>query len=70
VLIVDYKTLRPAPKSAADIPPLYVEQLRAYRAAIGAVYPGRRVRSALLWTDGPRLMEATPSAIDAPASDS
>jgi ATP-dependent helicase/nuclease subunit A len=59
VLIVDYKTLRPAPASEAEIPALYVEQLRAYRAAVVSVYPGRKVRCALLWTDGPRLMEVT-----------
>jgi ATP-dependent helicase/nuclease subunit A len=57
VLIVDYKTLRPVPARAADIPPLYVEQLRAYRAAVAQIYPGRRIRAALLWTDGPTLME-------------
>jgi ATP-dependent helicase/nuclease subunit A len=56
VLIVDYKTLRPAPESEAEVPQLYRDQLRAYRAAIAAIYPGRRVRCALLWTDGPRLM--------------
>ncbi|HWK45515.1 MAG TPA: double-strand break repair helicase AddA [Stellaceae bacterium] len=56
VLIVDYKTNRPPPRHQADIAPLYREQLRAYRAALAAIYPGRPVRAALLWTDGPRLM--------------
>ena len=56
VLIVDYKTLRPAPRSEAEVPALYVEQLAAYVAAIKAIYPGKDVRAALLWTDGPRLM--------------
>jgi ATP-dependent helicase/nuclease subunit A len=56
VLVVDYKTLRPAPASEADIPALYLDQLGAYVAAIRAIYPGKRVRAALLWTDGPRLM--------------
>ncbi len=59
VLIVDYKTLRPVPASEAEIPPLYIEQLRAYRAAVAAVYPGRKIRCALLWTDGPKLMEVS-----------
>jgi ATP-dependent helicase/nuclease subunit A len=67
VLIVDYKTLRPVPASEAEIPALYVDQLRAYRAAVASVYPGRTVRCALLWTDGPCLMEVSPArlAIDA-----
>jgi ATP-dependent helicase/nuclease subunit A len=56
VAIVDYKTLRPVPASEDAIPALYLEQLRAYRAAIAAVYPCRAVRCALLWTDGPSLM--------------
>jgi ATP-dependent helicase/nuclease subunit A len=56
VLIVDYKTLRPAPRTEDEVPPLYLDQLAAYRAAVAAVYPGRAVRCALLWTDGPRLM--------------
>jgi ATP-dependent helicase/nuclease subunit A len=56
VSIVDYKTLRPVPPSEDAIPLLYLDQLRAYRAAVSEVYPGRLVRCALLWTDGPRLM--------------
>ncbi|HKX08087.1 MAG TPA: double-strand break repair helicase AddA [Stellaceae bacterium] len=56
VLIVDYKTLRPAPASEAEIPALYLDQLAAYVAAIAAIYPKKQVRAALLWTDGPRLM--------------
>jgi ATP-dependent helicase/nuclease subunit A len=56
VLVVDYKTLRPAPASEAEIPALYLDQLAAYVAAVQAIYPGKRVRAALLWTDGPRLM--------------
>ena len=57
VLIVDYKTNRPPPTDAAAVSPAYVEQLAAYRAALERIYPGRRVRTLLLWTDGPRLME-------------
>lgn len=56
ILIVDYKTNRPPPALAEDVPDLYVRQLRAYAAALTRIYPGRRVRCALLWTDGPTLM--------------
>jgi ATP-dependent helicase/nuclease subunit A len=55
-LVVDYKTLRPAPTSESEIPALYLDQLAAYVAAVEAIYPAKRVRAALLWTDGPRLM--------------
>lgn len=56
VLIIDYKTNRPPPADERDIPALYRRQMRAYAAALRGIYPGRRVRCALLWTDGPRLM--------------
>jgi ATP-dependent helicase/nuclease subunit A len=56
VLIVDYKTIRPVPATLAEVPALYLEQLAAYRAAIAAVFPGKEIRCALLWTDGPMLM--------------
>jgi ATP-dependent helicase/nuclease subunit A len=56
VLIVDYKTLRPAPRDPASVPAAYLHQLAAYRAAIAAIYPGRPVEAAILWTDGPILM--------------
>jgi ATP-dependent helicase/nuclease subunit A len=56
VTIVDYKTLRPVPSEEGAIPPAYLDQLAAYRAAVAAVYPGHEIRCALLWTDGPRLM--------------
>ncbi|HXS38805.1 MAG TPA: double-strand break repair helicase AddA [Stellaceae bacterium] len=65
VLIVDFKTLRPVPRSVAEVPPAYLDQLAAYRAAIAAVYPGKAVRCALLWTDEPALMPVASSALDA-----
>jgi ATP-dependent helicase/nuclease subunit A len=70
VLIVDYKTLRPAPRSEAEVPALYVEQLAAYAAAIKAIYPGKEVCAALLWTDGPRLMPVSPERLSLPARSS
>jgi ATP-dependent helicase/nuclease subunit A len=56
VVIVDYKTMRPVPRGEAEIPRAYLDQLAAYEAAVSAVYPGKPVRCALLWTDGPSLM--------------
>jgi ATP-dependent helicase/nuclease subunit A len=65
VLIVDYKTLRPPPLDEADTPAAYLDQLAAYRAAVTAIYPGRDVRCALLWTEGPRLMPVSAARLDA-----
>jgi len=56
VLIVDYKTIRPVPPDLDAVPPLYFDQLAAYRAAIATVFPDKEIRCALLWTDGPLLM--------------
>lgn len=64
VLIVDYKTNRPPPESPSRVPELYYTQMAAYRAALGRIYPGRKIRCALLWTVGPRLMELPQAALD------
>ncbi len=64
VLVVDYKTNRPPPESSARVPELYYSQMAAYRWALERIYPGRKVRCALLWTVGPRLMELPQDALD------
>ena len=56
VYIVDFKSNRPPPKSADNVPEIYWGQMAAYRAMVADIYPNHRVRCALLWTDGPRLM--------------
>jgi ATP-dependent helicase/nuclease subunit A len=55
VLIIDYKSNRPAPQRAEDAPVLYQRQMAGYVALLRQIYPEKRVESALLWTDGPRL---------------
>jgi ATP-dependent helicase/nuclease subunit A len=57
VIIVDYKSNRPAPRYETEVPPLYLRQMAAYRAILMQIYPDRRLNSYLLWTDGPRLMQ-------------
>jgi ATP-dependent helicase/nuclease subunit A len=57
VLIVDYKTNRPPPTDAREVPLAYRRQLALYRALIEGIYPGRSVRAFLLWTAAPLLME-------------
>jgi len=64
VAIVDYKTMRPVPPTEADVPDSYLDQLAAYRAALARVYPGKTVRCALLWTEGPKLMWISAAALD------
>ncbi|WP_044561914.1 double-strand break repair helicase AddA [Azospirillum sp. B4] len=65
VRIVDFKTNRPPPRTAEDIPQLYVSQMAAYRVALSQLYPGLPVRCLLLWTDGPFVTEVDPARMDA-----
>ena len=60
VFVVDYKSDRPAPRAADDVAPAYLGQLAAYRGILERIYPTRTIRCALLWTDGPVLMEIGP----------
>lgn len=56
VLVIDYKTLRPAPSDSSRIPLAYLRQLAGYKGLLQKVFPGKSVKCALLWTDIPRLM--------------
>jgi ATP-dependent helicase/nuclease subunit A len=58
VLVADFKTNRPAPAAIEDADPAYLRQMAVYWAVLRAIFPGRRVEAALIWTDGPRLMPA------------
>ncbi|NQV57254.1 MAG: double-strand break repair helicase AddA [Rhodospirillales bacterium] len=57
VFIVDYKTNRPPPIKASDVPEIYLRQMSIYREALQKIYPDRTVRCLLMWTVGPSLME-------------
>ncbi|MBU6165085.1 MAG: double-strand break repair helicase AddA [Alphaproteobacteria bacterium] len=63
VLAVDFKTGARVPADLAAVPPAHVAQMAAYAAALAAVFPGRRVRAALLYTAGPRLIELDGDAL-------
>jgi ATP-dependent helicase/nuclease subunit A len=68
ILVIDFKTDRPAPADPADVGDLYLAQLAAYRAVLAAAFPGRRVRAGLIWTEAPRLMELPSALLDRFAS--
>lgn len=57
VLIVDYKTNRPPPSRIEEASPAYIAQMAGYAALLAKLHPDRPIRAALLWTDGPNLME-------------
>jgi len=65
VLIGDFKTTGPPPRRIEDVPEAYVAQLTLYRAVLAKLYPHKLVRTALIWTEGPDLMELSPEVLDA-----
>jgi len=67
VAVIDFKTNRPPPQQVADVPAVYLRQMATYAEALRRIYPERRVRALLLWTDGPRLMELPESVLAAHA---
>ena len=56
VLVVDFKTNRPAPDRIEEADRAYKVQMAVYAAVLAEVFPGRRIEAALVWTDGPKLM--------------
>ncbi|MCB4820548.1 double-strand break repair helicase AddA [Roseicella aerolata] len=69
VLVLDYKTNRPPPEHAEQVPPLYLRQMAAYRAVLRQAFPGRLVECALVWTYGARLMSLPGGLLDEHAPD-
>jgi ATP-dependent helicase/nuclease subunit A len=65
VLCVDYKTSRPVPRDDAGVVPAYLRQMALYRAVLVRVFPGKRVRCALLYTAAPVLIELSDARLDA-----
>jgi ATP-dependent helicase/nuclease subunit A len=55
VLVADFKTNRRPPIRVEDTPVLYLRQMASYRAVLRAIFPGRRVLCALIWTRDARV---------------
>ncbi|HWU49008.1 MAG TPA: double-strand break repair helicase AddA [Asticcacaulis sp.] len=55
VLIIDYKSNRPAPDRAEDAAIAYQRQMAGYVALLRQIHPDKAIEAALLWTDGPKL---------------
>lgn len=64
VLVLDFKTNRPPPQTLEGVAQVYLNQMAAYRALLLGNWPTKKVRCALLWTDGPRLMELPDQILD------
>ncbi|MBJ7446467.1 MAG: double-strand break repair helicase AddA [Brevundimonas sp.] len=65
ILVVDFKSNRPAPDRIEDADPAYVLQAALYVSILRQLYPDRPVEAALVWTDGPRLMPVPVPLLDA-----
>ena len=57
IWLIDYKTHRRAKQKTDALLEIYREQMQAYRQGVEKLWPGRRIRLALLLTDIPLLCE-------------
>ena len=57
VIIVDYKTNRPAAENMENVPKIYQKQLETYSRLLQKIYPDRLVEAYILWTNTARLMK-------------
>ncbi len=64
VLLVDYKTSRPAPLDPDRVPRVYLQQLAAYALLLCGLYPDRTLRCYLLWTEQARLMHISDARLE------
>ncbi len=56
ILVVDFKTNRPAAPNLAETPPAYKKQLAAYAELVRRIYPNRPIEGYILWTNVPNLL--------------
>jgi len=56
VIIVDFKTNRPAKKTPEETPEAYINQLKTYEKLLRLIYPSHNIESYILWTNEARLM--------------
>ena len=57
VIIVDYKTNRPAAENMEDVPNIYKKQLETYSKLLEKIYLGKVVEAYILWTNTAVLMK-------------
>jgi ATP-dependent helicase/nuclease subunit A len=63
IIIADFKS--GAPRSLDETPVAYVAQLALYASAVGQLWPGRAVRTFLVWTAGPVAVELPEALLEA-----
>lgn len=65
VFAIDFKTNPQVPERPEAVPEGFLRQLASYRAALAQVYPGREIKTGLLWTTTRSLMEIPAHLCDA-----
>ena len=65
VQVVDFKTGAKVPRSLDEVPAAYLRQIAAYAAALGVVFPARRIEAALLYTHDATLLALPPEVLAA-----
>jgi len=65
VVLIDFKTGRRAPARLEQVPEHHLRQMAAYAAALGVIFPDRRIEAALLYTSGPNLIPLPFAVIEA-----
>jgi ATP-dependent helicase/nuclease subunit A len=63
VIILDYKTNRVPPPTAADIPFAHRAQLAIYREILAPLYPGKRIDCVLVYTEDASIHTLSDSAV-------
>ena len=57
ITVVDFKTARRPPQNLEQVPQSTLRQMAAYVAALEVIYPGRKMRAGVLYTQTPQLIE-------------
>lgn len=57
VIVVDFKTNRPAASERGEVPIQYTQQMDLYRKLLEKIYEGRSVETYILWTNTLKLMK-------------
>ena len=63
VVILDYKTNRVPPETAAAIPFAHRAQLAIYQTIMAPLYPGKRIDCVLVYTENGSVHTLTPEAM-------
>lgn len=64
ILAIDYKSNAEVPAAPDAVPDGILRQMAAYRAALRAIWPGRRIEVAVLWTRTRELMLLPDAVLD------